>query len=422
VSLTTLDITLRTNDLLLLHCSLSFLLFLFPLLPSKYMSGPFIGFGSPFVIPVFGGGSSSPPAPQLPPNTPVYGEIPPNTPYSHVIVGTGDYYIPFTRPFFNYGAIILIMFIVVILLAILVFALIRQRNVTFIPPGLHSNNLTLTPLVPTTQTTQGATPSGVYSQPGDGSFFQDATTCNANSTSMWNAPLTQCDCIPPFWGNQCQFEAYNSTYISSGSIASPEDATVDVIEQTEISRLSWPIPPASIPPAPTCTSLCDSVPTCNGVIWIPTPDSDPVTSLSSCTLFSSITVQPMHQLAFDPTIQSQIYVKTPTSIIYTDRVFIYQSSLPTRYWLTPSITTINKLNGGNYLNAGANIRYIIDWFPINTVPTPLTGVYSLMVFDPSQYDELVAGGDTATVYIHLPNTPLMVPASWAGQNIWLLYR
>jgi hypothetical protein len=335
----------------------------------------------------------------------VSNELPPGIPQQYVVVGTGKDAIVMANDSYKYWILFGIAFVIVVIFLLLLYM--------FFVPGdalkpIIKRKPDPIPLAPieSVDTLFGATLDGKYYSPEDGFGFLDATSCNANSTSYWDSSRGVCVCRSPWWGTTCNRTTYSNQFIGVGQYD--------------------PIPISSITPPATdtssnfsslieCTDACSMNPGCSGVIWeVPTM---PFT----CTEFSTISITPGRTIPYHIGVDSNIYVKNQniTNLIHTDRVFLYSGTLPIRHWERTLFTSAQ----GNQQTVSEGIVYLLSFYPTAAINGgQLTGVYSTSVFSPADYDALLAGGDTTTVYIHRPNTPLTLPILWIGRNIWVMYK
>lgn len=294
-----------------------------------------------------------------------------------------------------------IIFVIVLVFIILLIMFIIQMDA---PQSKIYQMSKYTPesIIESLNTTLGATDNGWYRSPDDGLNYSNATSCNAAPNSHWDDSKAVCLCNEPWWGTSCNRVSYDNRYISTG-----------IYDSISIPVL---IPPAIPDPGPfnslkDCTDACWNNNDCSGVIW----------DNNICTEFNELYVAPNRVIPYEIGVDSTIYTQNRyiENLIHTDRVFLYSGTLPIRHWERTLYTSPES----NQETLFSGIVYNLSFFPTAGINGGnLTGVYSLNSFTPTDYDALLAGGDTDTVYIHHMGDPLEIPPLWSRSNIWVEYR
>ena len=319
----------------------------------------------------------------------------------YVVVGTHEYNIILPSDTYRNWVIFFIVLLLLLAIALIVWMLLRPAT-TNVFSGQPLQTATLAN-IETINTLQGAVPVGSsYYGPNDAEAFRDATSCNANATSVWVPNISKCQCDQPIWGYSCNRNSYDQKYISAGNY---DSSLMNIV-------------PLALPSSKTlfeCTALCDSTSGCNGVVWQPTNVIDGI-----CTPISEVIVNQYRTIPYPLGVDSTIYMNQSNldSIVYTDRLWLYTGALPLRYWLKD--TVISPVS--NLQTIATNIVYLLPFYPVNSLnQTHLIGVYSLLPFTTADYNTLLLGGDTETVYIDHGGV-LNVPLGWQYQNIWVMYQ
>ena len=306
-----------------------------------------------------------------------------------------------------------------------------------IPPGPRVYNVSQAP---------GSSLTGRAGNITNGSFFQDKITCEANPNSYWNVDM--CACNEPYWGGDCQREAYDGHYFAVGNVPTGLSSSMianPIIAKFDTNRLSFEAADDNSLP---CTKVCDGLPNCGGVIWEPSIPEPPPQSSSglllssannfngSCTVFEGhITFRedlPVGLPTFNPDVDATLYSKDPESQapappIFDQRVFLYQGQLPYRYWLEGRLYT----NSGKVLQMFPNVTYTLDFIPTGSINiNALTGIYSLTHFEEIKgltTDEIYSSTNPeGKFYVINPSDSLLLPASWemaiaTGQPVYVKY-
>lgn len=329
---------------------------------------------------------------------------------SHVVIGSENYYITMGHNTAKYTVIIGI--IMIVLLVILLFGFIFYFSATQTIPVI------ITPELPNTPTTilitQGRGRSQIipFAGPNDGNLLNIPIMCSNKLISNWNAGIGFCNCVPPYWSGNCLRESYKPQYIPLGNL-DPNNVTFEPIgDPFETTRLSY-----SDNTLASCTDTCDNTTNCVGVYW-----KRNKTVGGECTLFSSINPNNNFHFKIDPNVDSNFYVNHNLQAFdFTDRVIIFTGSAP-NWWRDIKAGTSLTTSGDRVLVAMQNTQYQLDFYPENVYnTTTMTGVYALFPFTLTDFDNLVTGGDTDTVYINPPAAQLTVPVTWYGLPIWVMY-
>lgn len=281
----------------------------------------------------------------------------------------------------------------------------------------------------------GASSNGVFNN-NNGNFYENQRACIAGPTRRWDTTINittgECACQVPFYSEKCFLETYDNTYIALGQITA-EQADLDIAQETEANRLSFPYFPSSEFTEMLCTQMCDDDDDCIGVRWIPQgpPDfgintMDPQMSTKGrCDILQEAVVfKPGVPLSYDLNEQANIYMKRGRDPEVKDRVFIYRGVKPSRFWLADTFS-----DGTTSMNALYEaILYQIDFYPeslINSTGGMFQGTdygqqwIGLASERPisGNLNDIYAMGDTATVkQIPAGTTNLreIIPVSWTA--------
>jgi len=328
------------------------------------------------------------------------------------------------------AVIIIILFLLVaIAIAFAVFYTAKTSTFLFKP---NTQLLPLTKPVFTSNSTPGASTTPSYLNSANCINYTDKFACDMSPAHFWNAKIGttgQCTCIGPFWGKNGYREAYSANYLTVGN-PTPGSIQYKTIGTSTVDRLSFPFQSRPASEQIMCTDLCDASSTCTGVIWtspLP-PDMGVAKAEGTCTLLKGdVVVESGTNIPFDPNVDSTLFLKqtcdnppcsTTNAPQFTDRVFVYQSNLSTRYWLVDK--SIGQ--GTNSLTMLQDQVYILPFFPSASINFgQLTGVYSLVEITADQIRTIIDEGPSMDHYIALPDQPLTLPPDWQGKQIWAGY-
>lgn len=318
--------------------------------------------------------------------------------------------------------IIVIGIIFLILLAIGIWLVIKTPPIEKQIPSTKKSELYNALLVPT----QGSSSNGVVSIR-NGNSYGDALSCKSGPTRFWNkgsgTPKHICNCYPPFWGENCMRESYSDKYLAVGTPNINDILLPNMNEQT-VSRLSFPFKGNNSENEEQliCTELCDQDEQCTGVLWNgPNNQEMGINNPSgSCgLLYGDVIVQNGKNIPYLINDDATLYLKNSNKLIFEDRVFVWNGTLPLRYWLYNQIWEKNI----RLLTMYANTIYKLTFIPTNFINDGmLIGVYSNSNLNISQIETIINNGSNNNYYIQLPGQPLKIPSSWKIINgIWGVY-
>lgn len=291
----------------------------------------------------------------------------------------------------------LVIFLVFIILLLFVYVW-SMRTLVPDPPIISPSRRVKIPFDP------GASSDGITDL-NNGVAFSDQGSCERDDRRVWGKGSTghsQCLCRSPFYGPRCERESYDNRYLSAGHIEE-EHLEFPTIEKIGTTRLSFQVNNMD----KVCTGICDQDSECQGVHW----DAD------HCDLLKGqIRVTSGHTPTIDLTHPANLYIKEGHSLIFQDRVFVFNRVPPSnlRYWdrdnLIIGLTSMRAL----YIGTVTKIENFIPNYVINN--TNSIGYYKEEVFTSN---DLPPGPDSNWI-IHERGTSLTIPMSWKSP-IWGLY-
>lgn len=208
-----------------------------------------------------------------------------------------------------------------------------------------------------TETTRGESKNGYYDLE-NGNGILDPVTCNSIESSYFD---NRCKCRVPFFGPNCDEEAFSDNYYDIGIGASAGNMTFT-------NRLSFPF--LADPNTPfsignqTCTSRCDSDTNCVGVYYETGETMGIKTADSVCGTLSASDITNKTFSMGDK--QGNFFLKKPQVPIFTGVGYAFVNNLPKRYWIqNEKISSLNsvpkllqiKKNG---LNSLPNYLYSLE--------------------------------------------------------------
>lgn len=307
---------------------------------------------------------------------------------------------------YTYAVIVGVALAFVAVIVLFAFMFVAQQTYATITP---IQSTTYVPLVPleTIYTDFGSTENTQFTQPSDANAFSTPTTCNATGRSEWDTLSNKCNCIAPYWGSACHRESYSIDYLSIGLYDPSLMTSADIGTTSPVSDYF------------SCMNLCDTTTDCNGVIY--------KKDTQDCTLFKTLTLTPPYNIPYKLGIDMDTYIKRleiPSSLIYTDRVFVYSAIPPLRYWLVNEYKDDDRITGDNFLTVMTGRVFQVSFYPSYSISgnKTLKGVWSILPFTDADYNTLLSGGNTDTVYIHDTNMDLVVPAQWVLFPLWVMYQ
>lgn len=336
--------------------------------------------------------------------------VPDDLDASHIVAGTGGTYVAVPRLASSYLVTVGIVLVIVFCFILIAFAFYwsdLNATVEVVVPDVPKFPAPVD-LVPG----RGPTTAIAYTSSFDGTSLTSETACvTAPNTSGWQTPANVCQCAAPYWGGECQRESYAPRYISAGYLTDP--ATQITLTGANVSTTTYLSYTEEVG-STACTVTCDNIgPSCIGVLW------DGVTK--SCTTFSGATLAAGVRPVFNPSVDSNLYLNT-WQLGLTDEVVIFSGSRPSidSWWETGA--------GPDFQLAKKGLRYRLNFFPEGVYQGPtsgssMTGLYSRLPFDPSEFAARVAAGSNADFYVVPPGTsPLLVPINWGNfLPIWVMY-
>lgn len=336
---------------------------------------------------------------------------------SHYVIGMGDYYTTVTTYSATLFFFILIGVLMVIIGIMYWYAVNRQIQAVTLNITVPEKIVGRIP-TPNLHTEHGASTNGVYVSGYDGYALPNAGLCKGQNAG-WVPLNSACGCKAPFWGGQCERVAYDSKYISAGSVNTDDVSYVPAnIQPRAVDYLSFPT--VDHPQNWTsCTNLCNNDNSCHGVIW---DDTDRI-----CTPFRTLNVPKVGDMSFDPNVDGNLYVKKSSipsdPVRIENRVFVFQGTIPLRPWYNVQSVDVDKVQGNNFLAMKADVLYEPGFTPghvINT--TGMIGVYSLKPFTIQDWKRLVDQGNTNSTYVNIPGSGFSYPIGWTGKPVWVMYR
>lgn len=230
----------------------------------------------------------------------------------------------------------------------------------------------------------------------DGSAYTDEQTCLAHDNTTWTD--NKCICIPPFFGPSCTQERHDPNYYAMGVIPYNSTPDVNILENNLISNGKSFNENNN---THSCSDLCNKHPQCDAFIY-----SHP----NRCTLLNgSIILPPSETISYHPDIDSTLYMKHPSNLSFSHRIFLSTSGqLPKRYWLQTSTPTFAQVP----FNTTIQLNFFPEHIITPQIPKIFTGIFCLHPFSPSDIDLILSQGDTNNRYIHLPHHLLSIPRDW----------
>lgn len=297
-----------------------------------------------------------------------------------VVLGAGNYYLPMSTNTLRYGVLVFVGFLIVTLLLLVTYGFYRQRKYTtsVVEVTRRSRIARPPPIINFTSMHGASSQEYRYRHPNDGTSFRDPISCNSNPTSTWLSGSCVCDDV--YWGPSCDRQIYDDAYVEVG----------DPHPSMKLQCLMMGDTPDLI----ECTNECNKSSDCNGVIW----------DAGHCKTISTITVDGSTNFTFDPSKDSQIYMRDLDAIKYVDRVFIFQDKTMYRYYLSDR----NRTEGYKHLTAMKGVTYSLDFYPTKVINQgKLTGRYWV---------------DENNVKTVSYNQDLSLPPSWYNKTIYVQYH
>jgi hypothetical protein len=314
----------------------------------------------------------------------------------------------------------------------------------------------------------GAASNGT-SLPGCSQLSQ--TQCLAGQHN-WDQTNNKCIYTPPYWGATGQREAHSDQYYGLGTV--PLVNGMPAIGAAELSILR--VVPAdqlsfANSPGVACTQLCDQTAGCQGVLWsrssqingvspmtAATQPSNPMSPMSvtppqavkdqypkpqlypgaqtvtaipsaqnltyqpslmgnQCHLLTQATIAGGQGLSYNLAQDGNLYLKRGTRPKVTDRVYLYTNKLPMRFWLDGE-----QGKNEEYVTLQPRQVHSISFQPTQIInDSMLTGLYSTEPFTPEMIPSHLNDYTNTKFYVHQPNQPLQLPASWKYRTIWVAY-
>ena len=322
------------------------------------------------------------------------------------------------------GPIIAIMILFLSIIILLLWATLSGRSTARPAPTVTANTQ---PKQLTVDDPVGASTDGNFTLADDGQAYTDAAACKSAVTTIWDQQTAQvhCICANPFFGFNCFRESYDITYFAVGN-PSDSDVTVTVIDTVSADRLSFPFVNSDLSGNPViCTQLCDSDVTCTGILWDP-PDPPTMGTQQNgegiCTLLSGdVIVNPDRNIPYDINVDSTLYLKGgDENLIFTDRVFLYSGTLPSRYYLRDGVSTDA---GGQITPIFEEIVTKLTFIPTTQLNTAnLTGIFSDALITDEQIAQIELGNTPSNgqqFFIVNPDT-IDLPVFGVSQ-LWVVY-
>ena len=202
----------------------------------------------------------------------------------------------------------------------------------------------------------------------NGSMFTDQASCTLASNRIWN---TECSCVNPFYGPECELESHTDSYNAIGN-PNLDDLILNLSNEIPVDRLSFPLnTPTNNNNNNLCTSLCDNNTNCTGVIYNTAPGNNfgigaPSNAKPTCQLITgSVCVLPGNNIPYSANEQSKLYMKNSFSPNFKDRVFVYVGEKPVRPWLEDSYSDSFGDNRGRTMFENQLIKF--NWTPTNVI-------------------------------------------------------
>lgn len=231
--------------------------------------------------------------------------------------------------------------------------------------------------------------------PEDGSAFPTKNSCLSAPNTVWED--NKCSCEPPFFGSTCARERFDKNYFAIG-IVSEDHIGMTILEDNLISNgKTWNVNGT----LNSCSDLCDKTESCDSFIY---------NYPNQCTLLKGpITIPPYENISYSENIDPTLYMKTPSNLIFEDRVFLSTSvlSFPRRYWL---VTTTPYFAQIPY-----NIVTRIDFYPTYIKideNKDFIGIYTLYQFTPSSVSIMLTRQYQSDCYIHRSGSQFNIPPDW----------
>lgn len=340
------------------------------------------------------------------------------------------------KEYFPTWIIILIVIAVAVVSAVLIPVLLHKTAAPHPPPPVQIRPVK--PPVFTDNSNPGISNNGLFGgQSVNGSFFRDALTCTTAAGSdrrYWSREWMACQCQPPYWGDQCQREAYSKDFFAAGRPAAGDiqSNSANITSTFPMRNLSFPSGGSS----ESCTSRCQADPACTGVYWRSNIEvtggviSDSKGTVGgNCTLLTgNISINSGKSIPFDPNVDSTLYLKDYDSRpAIPSSVFLIRDNVPLRYWLYDRQVLSAAQEGGpsSLLQVQKGRQYQLDFIPTTVINNGnLTGVYSNVPLSTNIQTTLTEAvvPKNGVVLIHQPGTALDTshPVHSGGQ-VWVTY-
>ncbi|CAH6418497.1 Hypothetical protein POVN_LOCUS214, partial [uncultured virus] len=263
------------------------------------------------------------------------------------------------------------------------------------------------PVTPVADQDVGASTLGAASyQNGIGLLTENACV---SSNGVWSGGSSgiaggPCLCKQPFFGPTCQRQAHDADYFGLGLVAPPGSLAYEKQAVEFDGNLSFNGEGFD---DKSCTGRCDDLNNCLGVEF----DGKTCALITSNPMLAADGV-----ITVDPAIDPQIYLyRNGVRPVIKDRVFGYTGNRPLRFWATRS--DVYSMQAGQV-------------YPLVTPPPErlvndgsLIGVWTMFQFGPTEFPRLLAGGAGVYVDRGAPSSdyPLNLPATFAGQKLWVMY-
>ncbi len=245
-----------------------------------------------------------------------------------------------------------------------------QAQVVIIDPKLNRNSPNLGLRVPgviadifNNNSNPGATSgSGEFPYMNNGSGITTLEECNSLPNRTWDEETSSCNCLPPFWGKECERESYSETYLALGTASVGE---LDVYKTTLVHRQSFPFSGYDEAIQTTCDQACDESEECIGYALERSdfsPDSQE--PLMGCNLLRREPT--LTSISFNPDTDSNVFLHRERSLgrpRFPEKVILYSGDLPTRFWLEQRASTEEY----QIVTIGMNSIERIDFFPENEI-------------------------------------------------------
>ena len=274
----------------------------------------------------------------------------------------------------KYKPIIFILVIILIIALLVVIGFFVKDNTNPIDDNIIGPSVTPDSVQESLLTDNiGSSDDGIVTI-NNGSSFTDSASCLKGVQRFWghtgNQTQPLCGCKIPFYGKECDLESQKNSYYTLGN---PDENDIEFGKKSDnpgildVDRISFNFyrsknhtldgypdePTGTVPLIPDetfCSSMCDERESCIGFKFEPgfpvngdISGSILTNQKSKCTLIDDFFVLvPDGKLPYDPTIQSDFYLKVGVSPEIKDRVFVYIDNtsnppeLPLRYWLSDS--------------------------------------------------------------------------------------